>query len=127
MPKATQLTVSIQNQPGTLASVASVLASSGANIVAFLTGTVGAAGYVQFVADDVERAKKALEGEGISYTEQAVLQADVPNRPGALAEFAGKLAAKGINITSGYATVAGGATSGSVVLSVSDLDAAERI
>jgi hypothetical protein len=55
------------------------------------------------------------------------LHAELPNVAGALGSFAGKLGAKEINITSGYATVAKGAKKASVVLVVSDLDKAARL
>ena len=71
--------------------------------------------------------KKALEGAALSYSEADVLHAELPNVPGALAGFAGKLASKEINITCGYATVAKGAKRATVVLAVSDLDKAARV
>jgi len=127
MPKATQLTVSVQNQPGALAHVANILGKAGVNIVDFLTGATGAAGFVQVVVDDVGKAQSALQREGLSYTEQEVLCVELPDKPGALGEFAGKLAAKNININVGYATTVLGATTVGAVLAVSDLDEADRI
>jgi hypothetical protein len=49
------------------------------------------------------------------------------NVPGALGNFAGKLAAKEINITSGYQTTVKGSRKASVVLVVCDLDTAGRV
>jgi hypothetical protein len=54
-------------------------------------------------------------------------QVKLRNVPGALGNFAGKLASSEINITSGYATVVKGAKKASVVLAVSDLDKAARV
>lgn len=45
----------------------------------------------------------------------------------ALGKFAGKLAAKDVNIVSGYQTTVKGSKKASVVLAVSDLDKAARI
>jgi hypothetical protein len=50
--------------------------------------------------------KKALASAGLSYTETDVLQVELRNIPGALGEFASKLAEKDINITLGYQTAA---------------------
>jgi hypothetical protein len=127
MPKAKQLTVSCENRPGTLAHVAKILGDAKVNILAFLIATSGSEGSVQLVVDNVKKAKKALEGAALSYSEADVLHAELPNAPGALAGFAGKLAAKEINIDSGYATVVKGAKKASVVLAVSDLDKAARV
>ena len=127
MPKAKQLSVSVENRPGTLAHVARVLGDGKVNILAFLTSTLGAEGSVQVVVDNVNKAKKALEGAGLTYTESDVLYVELPNIPGALGNFAGKLAAKEINITSGYQTTVEGSRKASVVLAVSDLEKAARV
>lgn len=126
MPKAAQLTVSVENRPGTLAHVARVLGDAKVDIRAFLTTSAGSAGSVQVVVDNVNRAKKALDHEGLSYTEQPVLRVELSNKPGALGSFAGKLAAKGINVDSGYATTVKGARKAGVVLAVSDIDSASK-
>ncbi len=127
MPRAKQLTVSCENRPGTLAHVARVLGDAKVNILSFLTTTSGAEGSVQLVVDNANKAKKALDSAGLSYTEADVLHVELPNLPGALGSFAGKLAAKDINVTSGYATTAKGSRKAGVVLGVSDLDKAARV
>lgn len=98
MPKTAQLTVSVENRPGTLAHVARVLGDARVDIRALLTTSAGSAGSVHVVVDNVNRAKKALDHEGLPYTEQTVLRVELSNKPGALGFFAGKLAAKGINV-----------------------------
>ena len=127
MPKAKQLSVRVENRPGTLAHVARVLGDAKVNILAFLTSTLGAEGSVQVVVDNVNKAKKALEGAELTYTESDVLHVELANIPGALGNFAGKLAAKEINITSGYQTTVKGSRKASLVLAVSDLDTAARV
>src|SRR6266705_1949222 len=116
MAKAKQLTVSCENRPGTLAHVARILGDAKVNILTFLTTTLGAEGSVQLLVDNVNKAKKALESAGLSHTEADVLHVELPHLPGGLGYFAGKLAAKEINITSGYATAANGSKKASVVL-----------
>ena len=127
MPKAKQLSVRVENRPGTLAHVARVLGDAKVNILAFLTTTLGAEGSVQAVVDNVNKAKIALEAAELTYTESDVLHVELPNIPGALGNFAGKLAAKEINITSGYQTTVKGSRKASIVLAVSDLDMAARV
>ena len=127
MPKVKELTVLCENRPGTLAQVAKVLGDAKVNILSFLTTTSGTQGSVHVVVDNVNKARKALEGAALSYSEADVLHAELPNVPGALASFAGKLASKEINITSGYATTAKGSKKASVVVAVSDLDKASRV
>jgi len=127
MPKAKQLSVRVENRPGTLAHVARVLGDAKVNILALLTSTLGAEGSVQVVVDNLNKAKKALEGAGLTYIESDVLHVELPNIPGALGNFAGKLAAKEINITSGYQTTVKGSRKASVVLAVSALEKAARV
>jgi len=105
MAKVKQLTISLENQPGALARVAQVLADAKVNMVALLGSTSGTQGSMQVVVDNVNKAKKALGGAGLSYTEGTLEQFELANKPGALADLAGKLAKKGINIDCAYATV----------------------
>jgi hypothetical protein len=119
MAKVKQLTISLENQPGALARVAHVLADAKVNIVALLGSTSGTQGSAQVVVDNVSKAKKALGGAGLSYAEGTLEQFELANKPGALAELAGKLAKKGINIDCAYATVHKSTKKAVVVVGVS--------
>ncbi len=127
MAKAKQLTVACENRPGTLAQMARVLGDTKVNILAMNCTTAGTEGVIHLVVDNMNKAKKALGDAGLHYTEADVLHVELPNVPGALGHLAGKLAAKDINITSGYQTTVKGSKKASVVLAVSDLDAAARV
>jgi len=81
MAKAKQLTVSCENRPGTLAHVARALGDAKVNILSFLTTTSGAEGSVQLVVDNVNKAKKALDGAGLSYAEADVLHVELLTCP----------------------------------------------
>jgi len=110
-----------------LASFARVLGNEKVNILSCLTMTSGTAGTTYLVADDVEKAKKALTQARFSYTEMDVLRIELPNTPGALARFVGKLAQEDINITLGYQTSTKGSRKATIVLAVSDLYKADTI
>jgi hypothetical protein len=127
MGKTKQLTISAEDRPGTLARVANLLGNAKINIVAMNCATFGTHGAIQLIVDNVEKAREVLDHLRFPYTEQNVLYVELRNAPGCLGELAGKLAAQGINVTSGYATAANGAEKATVVLSVSDLEAAARI
>jgi hypothetical protein len=127
MPKVNQLTVRCENRPGTLAQIAAVMGEVDVNILGFLLTTSGTKGHVKLIVDDVKKAKEALEGGGLLYSEQIVLHAKLANAPGALGRFAATLAARRINITSGYQTIEKDSKKASVVLEVSHLDKALRI
>jgi hypothetical protein len=121
MAKVKQLTVSLENRPGTLAHLAKVLADVKVNVVALVGNTAGAQGSALVVVNNVNRAKKALDKAGLSYTEGTLEQLELENTPGALAEFAGKLAKKGINIDSAYVTAPKRAEKAVLLLATSSL------
>jgi hypothetical protein len=127
MPKVKQLTVSHENRPGTLAEIAKALGDAKVNIRSCITTTSGTEGTTHLLVDNVNKAKKALADAGLSYTEADVLHVELPNKPGALAKFATKLADNNINITLGYASGGKSSKKTVVVLSVSDLDKAAKI
>ena len=125
--RQSSLSVSVENRPGTLARVARVLGDAKVNILAFLTTISNTEGAVHVVVDNVDQARNALGREKLSFTEADVLHLELPNKPGALASFAGKLAAQEINISLGYQTSVKGSKKANVVLAVSDLEKAARV
>ena len=108
-------------------TIAKVLGNEKVNILSCLTMTSGTTGTTYLVVDNVEKAKKALANARLTYTEADVLRLELPNTPGALARFAGKLAQEEINITLGYQTSTKGSRKATFVLAVSDLDKAATI
>ncbi len=127
MPNMSQLTVSCENRPGTLAELTRILGDAKVNILAFNAGSAGAMSYVQLIVNNPSMAKKVLKAKGMSYYEERVLHVTLSNVPGALSRFAAKLAANNINIGAAYQTTAEGSRKASVVLAVSDLGIADRI
>jgi hypothetical protein len=119
MAKVKQLTVALENRPGTMAQVAKVLAGAGVNILALLGSTAGTRGSVQVVVDKVSQAKKALGAAGLIFAEGTLEEFELANKPGALARLAARLARKGINIDCAYATVHKSAKKAVVVLGTS--------
>ena len=119
MAKLKQLTISLENQPGTLAHVARVLADAKVNLLALLGNTTGPQGSAQVVVDDIRKAKKALEQALLLYSEGTVEEFELANKPGALADLTEKLAKKGINIDSAYASMPKGAKKAVIVIATS--------
>ena len=109
MAKVKQLTVSLENQAGRLAAVAKALAAAKVNIEAILAVTAGAQGSAQLVVDNVAKAKKALSAAQFVYSEGTLDRVELPNKVGALTDFAAKLAKNGVNIDTAYGTLPKGA------------------
>lgn len=126
MAKVKELTVSLENQPGTLAAVAKVLADAKVNILAVLGSTAGAQGSAQVVVDDITKAKKALSAGQFSYAVGTLEQVELPSNVGALAKLTARLAKRGINIDIVYGTVAKAAKKSVLYLATSKQGKAER-
>jgi hypothetical protein len=123
MAKVKQLTISLENQLGALAAVAQALADARVNIVAFLGSTAGRRGSVQVVVDNIQKARKALNGAQFPFAEGTLEQVELPNKSGALAEFAARLAKKGMNIDAAYGSVPKGAKKSVLYFATSRRDA----
>src|SRR2546426_1385317 len=117
--------VSHENRPGMLAEIAKALGDQKINILSCLTTTSGTEGTTHLLVDNINKAKKALAGARLSYTEADVLHVELPNKPGALGKFAMELADN--NITSGYATGGKRSQRTAVGLTLSHLGKAARI
>jgi hypothetical protein len=115
MAKTKQFTIAVDHQPGAVARVARTLGNAKVNILALLGTAQGTAGTVQLVVDDARRAKKALDAARFEYQETPAESYDLPNKPGALADCLEKIAAKGVNLNSIYATAAKGGKKAVVV------------
>jgi hypothetical protein len=121
MAKVKQLTIAVENRPGSLAKVARILADADVNMLGLLGSTTGEQGSIQVVVDNPKKAKKALDEAKLSYTDGVLEQLELSNKPGELAKLAEKLAKKGVNIDSVYATVPKGAKKAVVLLATSSL------
>ena len=122
-----QLSIECEDRPGTLARLTKLMGRAKANIVAISCAPAGVLGTIHLVIDNVDRAKKILDREGVSYTEQEVLQVEMPNLPGCLGEFAEKLAKQEVNITTAYGSSSKGSKRATIVFKVSDLEKAASI
>lgn len=105
MPTSRELTIQLEDRPGTLGKVCRALAERGVNIVAFQSVPSGKDSLVRFVVDNPTTAKKVMDDQGLSYTEADVAQAKLPHRPGELARVASQLGEANININYAYGGV----------------------
>ena len=102
MPITKELTIRIDNRPGSLGKVCRALSDRGVNILAFQSIPSESTILVCFVVDNVAAAEAALETDGMTYTEGEVAQVKIPHRPGELALAASKLGEANINIRYAY-------------------------
>ncbi len=118
-----QLSIFLDNRPGTLARMCQALAKAGVNIQALsISDTVDHA-VVRMVVSDAKQALSLITQLHETVHERQVVVLDVPNRPGELAQIAERLAHAGINIEYAYCTSAHGTEAGTMVLRTNDLEA----
>ena len=118
----TQLSIFLDNRPGALARTCQALAKERVNILALsISDTVDHA-VVRLVVHDAKKAVKVLEALHATVQEREVLFMDVPNKPGALAEVAEKMAEAGINIEYAYCTTSASQETGNLVLRTNNLE-----
>jgi hypothetical protein len=119
---ATEITLEVENRPGTLAHVGKILGDANVNINAVQLTVREGQGTIRFLSGDTNDAIGALEAAGIPYTIRQVLLVNILDEPGTLGDVALVMADAGINIDTVYATI-----NGSIVLGVDDLDGAVQV
>jgi len=102
-----ELHFSTPNRVGVLSKVTGALSKAGVNILHAWACGEGATGHFGLVTSNNSKAKKALKGLKISASEKEVLMVMLPNKKGALAKAAAKLAKAKVNLTCLSATSGG--------------------
>jgi len=96
---AYDVTVSLENQPGTLAQMGEILGKTGINIDGICGFLVEGKGEIHILVDNGSSARKVLEKAGIDVKNvRPVLVRDLENKPGTLGEAARRLADVGVNM-----------------------------
>jgi hypothetical protein len=119
---AKDLTVILEDRPGTLADLGEATGSAGVNLEGICGVGTGGRGEVHVLVEDAAAARSALEGAGIEVSsERDVVVVDLEDTPGALGKLARKVAEAGANIDLVYAS-----SGGRLVIGADDLDAVRR-
>jgi len=113
-----QLSVFLDNKPGTLAKVCDALAAAKINIYALTISDTIDHAVVRMVVSDPIGALHIFGERGVLVVENDVLMLDNGNKPGALAKIAQKLAKARINIEYAYLATSPGAKLGLLILRV---------
>jgi hypothetical protein len=100
---AKNLTVILEDRPGTLADLGEALGNAGINMDGGCGIPCEGKGVFNILVEDVEGARKALEGAGIDVQgERDVLVIEMVDRPGELGKTCRKIANAGVNINLTY-------------------------
>jgi len=122
-----QLAIFLENKPGTLAQVCKVLAREGVNIQAITVSDTVDHAVVRMIVSNATKALHLLGEAGVLVVESDVLTIELPNKPGALAKVAEKLAAAKVNIEYLYGSGGPGAQKGVVVIRSTHLKKAIQV
>ena len=125
MARAKELKIRVPDRPGMLGEIASALAEKKVNLRAVNAWVEGDEGVARLVVDKLPVARKVLTSRGWKPEELDVLEVELPDKPGALAEVAAALGEAGVNITHVFVGTAR-ARKATVFLGVSDIKAASK-
>lgn len=116
------LTVVLENRPGTLAEAAEALGRAGINISGACGFPAGGEGILHICLEGGAEGRRVLEQAGFQVRdERDVLVTDIEDHPGALGQLARRVAEAGVNVDLVYLTA-----DGRLVLGADDLDGAKR-
>jgi hypothetical protein len=93
-----QLSVSLENSPGTLSTISELLGREGVNIRAISVADTSDISTVRFVVDDPGKAKNILAAVGYDPKEVDVLAVEIPDHPGSVNAVLKPPKAAGINV-----------------------------
>ena len=103
--KVEQISVFLENKPGSLAEVTRILGESGVNIRALSLADTKDFGILRLIVNDNEKAREILGRKGLTVRKTEVVAVEVPDRPGGLAEILKILFEADINVEYLYAFV----------------------
>lgn len=127
MPTSKELTILMEDRPGTLGRTCRALADRGVNILGFQSLPIGGKSIVRFLVDNPTTAKSVLDTEKLPYTEAEVVHVKLPHRPGELARAAARLGEANININYAYVGLEAGTNAPLVVFGVNEVSQAAPI
>jgi len=123
-----QLSIFLENEPGTLRRVLEVFSAHAINVVANSVDNLTDCAVYRCVVSDPVKAAHLLGEAGTFVLETDVLGVTVDDTPGSLAAVAGKLAGAGVNIDYAYGSAGGGSGKKALlVLKPSDLEKAQAV
>ena len=122
-----QLSVFLNNEPGTLAKVCDELAKADINIFALTISDTADHSVVRMVVSDWKKALLIFEERAVLAIENKVLMIENSNKPGSLGSISARLGKAKINIEYAYLATSPGAKTGLLILRVDDTKKALKV
>jgi hypothetical protein len=121
-----QLSVFLENKPGTLNKALLMLKNNDVNIVAISLADTSEFGLARLIVDDLEKGRSAIREGGYTSTLADVIAVRLAQRVGYLQEILDKLSAAGINVEYMY-TASTGPDGADLIMKTSDPAKAEEV
>jgi hypothetical protein len=115
-----QLSIFLQNKPGTLSKVCRALAHEEINLYAMMVSDTVDHAVIRIMVSDPDKAQKMFESSGVLVIATDVIQIDLKNEPGQLAKLSDTLSLGSVNIHYAYCATEQEQKKGIFVLHVDD-------
>ena len=122
-----QISVFIENKPGTMVSITDALGTAGIDIGAMSLADTQDFGILRLIVSDTEKARAALASIGCVTSVTDVIAAVLPDTPGAMSGMVRLLAKNNINIEYMYAFISNTDKRAYIVLRIKDTDTAVKV
>jgi hypothetical protein len=103
--KVEQISVFLENKPGSLEHATRVLKDANINIRTLSLAETSDFGILRLIVNDVEKANKVLKDNGFRVNKTIVVAVEVPDKPGGLHSIMAVLSQESINVEYLYAFV----------------------
>jgi hypothetical protein len=122
-----QISVFVENRPGTLAEVLSVLSEHDINLRALSVADTADFGILRIIVNEPEKVEQILRGANLTVKMTPVITMTIGDSPGGLLAQVQKLSESSINVEYVYAFAATKGSEARVVIKVDDPDRALRL
>lgn len=122
-----QISVFLENKPGSLNEMAAALAANDINMRALSLAEAEGFGIVRMIVDDMYKATTVLKDAGFVHNLVPVVAAEIPDEPGGLLKVLDIFKAEGVNIEYMYAFAESDTKEANFVFKVADEKQAESV
>lgn len=117
-----QISVFLQNRPGTLAELTKILLEKNINMRALTVADTADYGIIRIIVDQPDKALNILKSQKYLVSETEVVAVEVEDKPGSLYKIAATLGERNVNIDYLYTTLKQGKAI--MIMRVSDIETA---
>jgi len=122
-----QISVFLENRPGTLCEMTKVLADEGIDMRAFSLAETSEFGIARIIVNDVFKTTTVLRDAGYVHSVSEVIAVAIPDRPGGLYGVMKTISDAGINLEYIYCFLGGKSGTAYMICKVADVAAATML